>query len=81
VSVLAQKQLEGNVLNTDEADFLFEFSRRNIIKKDVNNSISITGYKNSWTAKLAGVKLLALIREYQGEPILTLGPVFDYKEN
>ena len=78
---LAQKQLEGNVLNTDEADFLFEFSRRNIIKKDVNNSISITGYKNSWIAKLAGVKLLALIREYQGEPILTLGPVFDYKEN
>lgn len=78
---LAQKQLEGNILNSDEADFLFEFSRRNIVKKDTSNSISIQGYKNSWTANVPGIKLLVLIREYQGEPVLTLGPIFDYKEN
>ncbi|NCD00486.1 DUF3160 domain-containing protein [bacterium] len=82
LKLLAQKQLIGEDLTEDDADFIFNFSRRNILKeKNSINYIDIPGYNsNNLRVSVDGVKLLALIRNYKGSPVLVVGPVFNYKE-
>ncbi len=82
LKILAQKQLIGEILTDDEADFVFNFSKRNTLKeKNSVNYINIPGYKNNTLrASVNGIKLLALIRNYKGSPVIVVGPVFDYKE-
>jgi hypothetical protein len=82
LKILIQKQLVNETLDDDEADFVFNFSRRNFLKeKNSINYITIPGYTgNNLRASVDGVKLLVLIRNYQGNPVLVVGPVFDYKE-
>ncbi len=79
---ISMKQISGEQIDELEHQLIYDFSHKYIVIEEGDKGmIAFEGAgKKKLEEKINGVKLLALIRNFQDRPVLVIGPVFDYEE-
>lgn len=76
------KQNSDIEISNEEHTLIGDLSREYVVRESSDKGLRLKTADNGTElyAQIEGVRMVALIRYYQGEPILVLGPIFNYQE-
>lgn len=83
IKQITKKELNGQNLNKNDWDIIKKLSKEFTVSNHSEKTKKInfnTIKSKSITENIYGIKLLLIIHEHEGEKIIAIGPVFNYKE-
>jgi hypothetical protein len=77
------KQNKGEDISDDQYNLINDLSREYIVREASDKSLVLKTDDNSsqLLVDIKGIKIIALLRYYKDNPILVLGPIFNYQES
>ncbi len=77
------KQNKGEEISDDQYNLIDDLSREYIVREASDKSLILNTDDNDsqLLAEIKGIKMIVLLRYYKNNPILVLGPIFNYQES